>query len=234
MIILFVFFNQNRLKHYINNKHIIGASCVIVTGGFEGLGDPVLDEQHETPKATRRLNSSHSITALEMERDSYSRSVTQTDNQRQIEDSKGKLTEVNPEGKAVPIPIDITTGIRNSAAFKDFKYLTGLGNPCPWAITPPIREIPSIPLCSSEGETDHSNTSDHTIKKKVRFKDCVQVVEIERVEQNLEKINNKFYIASKYSNSEASPNLISHGHGQLNNPASNRDLQSIFKGLFKK
>ena len=59
--------------------------------------------------------------------------------------------------------------------------------------------------------------------------------EIERrVEQNLETNNKNFFISSKSSNSEASPNLISHGHGQLNNPASNRDMKSLLKDLFKK
>jgi len=98
----------------------------------------------------------------------------------------------------------------------------GLGNPCPWNVSPPpLRETPYIPFCSSEDQTNN---------KKVRFNKNVQVIEIERVEPYLEKINNKFYIPSKSSNSEASPDLISHGQGQINPPSSNGDKQSIFKG----
>lgn len=204
----------------------MGAASVIVTGGFEGLGDPELDANHETTKARRKLNSSHSTTALEMERNSFSMSTTQMNRE-------DKLNEVNPEGEAVPIRIQ--TGMRTSSRFNDFIYLTGLGNPCPWKMTPPVtHETTNIPLCSSEAEPEPSYTSDLIIKKKVRFNDDVQVIEIERVEPNLEKFNNKFYIPSKSSNSEASPDLNSQAQGKINNPASNKDMQSIFKGLFKK
>lgn len=102
------------------------------------------------------------------------------------------------------------------------------------------------------------DTNDHTIKK-VKFNDITPLVEIDRGEPKPEpdlKINNKiYYISSKSSNSEALPNLISHGHGQINNPAStsnseaspnlnsqtqinkpasNRDNLAYLKDLFKK
>lgn len=71
------------------------------------------------------------------------------------------------------------------------------------------------------------DTIDHTIKK-VKFNEITQVVEIDRVEPEPDlKINNKkYYISPKSSNSEASPNLISHGHGQINNPASTSNSEA--------
>jgi hypothetical protein len=86
LILLFFFlFNYNRLP--ILNKPLLlapVAPCLIVKGGLEGLGDPELEAQHETPKATRRLKSSKSKTALDMERDSLSLSASQLEYQRQI------------------------------------------------------------------------------------------------------------------------------------------------------
>lgn len=218
----------------------MGASCVIVRGGFEGLGDPELDAQHDTSKVTRRLNSSQIITASEVERNSLSMSATHMATQRQREDSQNSLTDVNPDGKAVPIRIQ--TGISSSSRFMDFKYLMGLNNPCPWAITPPPpSESPNLPLSSAEAEPEPFNTTDPTITShRVRFSDKVQVLKIENesVEPNLKTINKIWNIPSKSSNPEASPDLISHAQGQINNPASNtntnRDLQSHLKGLFKK
>ena len=43
----------------VANKVLMGASCVIVNGGFEGLGDPELDAQHVTP------NTMHTATQQE-------------------------------------------------------------------------------------------------------------------------------------------------------------------------
>ena len=269
----------------------MGASCVIVRGGFEGLGDPDLDSQHETQKYASNLNRSLSIT--EVERDSFSMSATQMEYHRQRENSKGTLPPVNHEGKAVPIPIQI--GLSSSSRLMDFKSVIGLGNPCPWAITPPPRGTPNLPLpplhlsigqMSSEGEDVVQVTPNISLpplhlsigQMSSEGDDGLQVTfnislpssegedvvhgtpnislpplhlsigqmssegengqqgrEIERrVEQNLETNNKNFFISSKSSNSEASPNLISHGHGQLNNPASNRDMKSLLKDLFKK
>lgn len=208
----------------------MGASCVIVRGGFEGLGDPDLDSQHETQKYASNLNRSLSIT--EVERDSFSMSATQMEYHRQRENSKGTLPPVNYEGKAVPIPIQI--GLSSSSRFMDFKSVIGLGNPCPWAITPPPRGTPNLPLPCSEGEDVVQVTPNISLPSS-EGENGLQGREIERrVEQNLETNNKNFFISSKSSNSEASPNLISHGHGQLNNPASNRDMKSLLKDLFKK
>lgn len=231
-IVLFFFFllNFNKLSGSFKNKAVMGASCVIVRGGFEGLGDPDLDSQHETQKYASNLNRSLSIT--EVERDSFSMSATQMEYHRQRENSKGTLPPVNYEGKAVPIPIQI--GLSSSSRFMDFKSVIGLGNPCPWAITPPPRGTPNLPLPCSEGEDVVQVTPNISLPSS-EGENGLQGREIERrVEQNLETNNKNFFISSKSSNSEASPNLISHGHGQLNNPASNRDMKSLLKDLFKK
>lgn len=50
LLIYFVLFNKNILKQSILNKPIMGATCIIIKGGFEGLGDPELDEHHVTQK----------------------------------------------------------------------------------------------------------------------------------------------------------------------------------------
>jgi hypothetical protein len=52
LIILFFLFNY-KLTGPLAKKAIIGATCVRVRGGFEGLGDPELDEHHTTPKPIR-------------------------------------------------------------------------------------------------------------------------------------------------------------------------------------
>lgn len=129
LVLLFFLINSNKLSGSLATKVVMGATCITVRGGFEGLGDPDLDAQAGTSTATRRLNSSLSTQALEMERDSLLMSSTQREYQRQRENSKTTLTEVNPEGKAVPIPIQ--TGFSTSSRFMDFKYVMGLGNPCP-------------------------------------------------------------------------------------------------------
>lgn len=123
------------------NIKILQASAIIkVIGGFEGLGEPNLDDPQETPKPTRSLNS----TAMEVERNSLSMSATQMQMERQREISKGVMTGENPSGPSVPIPIQ--TGLSNSERFLDFKYIMGLGNPCPWQISPsPPREIQNPP-----------------------------------------------------------------------------------------
>lgn len=215
-----------RLKLSIFNKPVMWAAPLIIRGGFDGLGDPDLDIQHEASKDTRRLNSSPSITAIEMERNSLSLSATQMEYHRQKENSKATMPLVNPEGcPAVPIPIQ--TGITSSSRFTDFKYVMGLGNPCPWVNSPtPPHESPKLPLCSVESEPDPSYKSDHTIKK----------VRLNEIEQKLETNNQKFFMSSKSSNSEPTPDLISKGVGEINNPnpASDKDMQSRIKDLFKK
>jgi hypothetical protein len=164
-----------------------------------------------------------------MERNSLSLSATQMEYHRQKENSKDTMPLVNPEGcPAVPIPIQ--TGMNSSSRFMDFKYVMGLGNPCPWEKTPtPPRESSKLPLCTAESEPEPSYKGDHTIKK-------VRLNEIVDVKPNLETNNQKIFISSKSSNSEPSPDLISQGVGEINNPnpASDKDTQSRIKDLFKK
>jgi hypothetical protein len=82
LIVFVVLINCNKHSGSLANKIVKGASCVRVQGGFEGLGDPDLDAPHETQKTTRKLNSSHSATALEVEKNSLSLSATQMDYHR--------------------------------------------------------------------------------------------------------------------------------------------------------
>ena len=92
---------------------------------------------------------------MEVERNSISMSATQMEYHRQRENSKGSVSEVNPEGKAVPIPIQ--TGMSSSSRFMEFKYLMGLGNPCPWKNSPsPAGESPNLSLGSGDGESENS------------------------------------------------------------------------------
>jgi len=109
----------------------MGASCVIVHGGFEGLGDPNLDTQQETSKPRRMLNSSHNPSALETERDSVTKLEKEVENQRAKNKGKAKLTDVYPEGKVQPIAIPISKSFMDSSIFNDFKYLMGIANPNP-------------------------------------------------------------------------------------------------------
>jgi hypothetical protein len=116
----------------------------------------------------------------------------------------------------------------DSSKFNDFKYIMGLANPNPWDNNPfPTRETTNIPVGIGEGE--FSNRTSH---KQVINNDNVHAQILSIGGENLEK--NKIYITSKSSESEASPNQISHGKGQINNPASNSDMISLLKDLLKK
>jgi hypothetical protein len=111
----------------------MGATCVIVHGGFEGLGDPDLDAQQETAKPRRMLNSSHSPIALETERDSVSKVEKEMENQRANSKGKAKLTDLNTTcgGQAHPTAIPIPKSFMDSSKFNDFKYIMGFGIPNP-------------------------------------------------------------------------------------------------------
>jgi len=212
------------------NKALIGASCVIVRGGFEGLGDPDLDTQQETAKPRRLLNSSHNPIALETERDSTTKLEKELENQRAKSKGKGKLTDVNPplEGQAQPTAIPIPKGFMNSSKFNDFKYIMGLANPNPWDNNPfPARDTTNIQV--GRGEGDFSNKTSH---RQERLNENVHEQILKIGGENIER--NKIYITSKSSESEASPNLNSHGQGKINNPASNRDMISLLKNILKK
>lgn len=75
LILLFFLFNYNKLTGPLAKKAVMGATCVIVRGGFEGLGDPALDENYTTPKSIRTAmpqesqnkNSSGSFPPLNLE-----------------------------------------------------------------------------------------------------------------------------------------------------------------------
>lgn len=149
MIVLFCLFNYKKLSGYLPQKTVLGVTCVIVRGGFEGLGDPSFEAQPETPNATHMLN--RSLTNTEVERDSLALSASQMEYQRQKSNSKGKLPAVNQEGPAEPIPIQTGT----SSRLLDFNYVMGLGNPCPWAIShSPPSVTPNLQLSRADGENE--------------------------------------------------------------------------------
>jgi hypothetical protein len=100
LLIYFVLFNKNKLKQSILNKPIMGASCVIVKGGFEGLGDPEMDEQHVTPKPMRTINNSQ-ITDLGVE---LPLTLSATQNESHSKDNSATFPRLNPEVNAVPVP----------------------------------------------------------------------------------------------------------------------------------
>jgi len=191
--------------------------------------------QQETPKPTRSLNS----TAMEVERNSLSMSATHMHMERQREISKGLITAENPSGPSVPIPIP--TGFSNSERFLNFKYIMGLGNPCPWKISPsPPREIHNPPLnsISSEegepysisslnGEPVHSITQNNNNDHRVRF---IENVQESRDTETTNNLKFKDILPTK-SKSEPSANL-SNGQGEVTKPAS--ELQSLLKDLLKK
>jgi hypothetical protein len=97
LIYLFVL-NQNRLKLSIFNKPISLAATIIIKGGFEGLGDPSLDEQNVSSKYMRTLNSSK-FTDLGVE---TARSLSATQKESPTKESSGTLTRLNPE--VIPHP----------------------------------------------------------------------------------------------------------------------------------
>jgi hypothetical protein len=155
-------------------------------------------------------------------------------------------------------------GVGSSSRSQDFKNVMGVGNSGPWDSKPsPAREIPNRSLRPGDRDTWYTNKStsenspareipnrsissgdngslyrsDLPINKRVRFRSYISVFEIERVEVEVEaKIEKpkKLNISSKSSYSEASPDVLSHGQPQINNPASNRDMPSLLKDFFKK
>ena len=229
LIVLFFLFNSNKLRGSLTNKVVmavsgIGASRVL-------YDDSDQNAQHETSKDNSE--SYPSLKRMEDERDRLMLSLKQKEN------SNDTMPVVNPDGTAASIPIK--TGMNNSSRFKDFIYLMGLKNPCPWQQTlppTPPRGTPEILkqfLSEYDDESEQSNSFDQTTKK-VRFNENVQVKFIERDEPNLETYNNKLFKVSKSSNSEAAADLISHGQGHINNPnpASNTGISSRISYLLTK
>jgi hypothetical protein len=196
-----------KLMEYLPKNALIGAATVVVRGGFEGLGDPdQIDLHHHDNLVTRGLKSSLTDTAIEAESNSLSLSATQTALQRQRE-NEAKVPELNPEGKAEPV--NIKKDISSSSRYADFKYLFQLGNPAPWVISP------TSPL---DSQNIPSGSEENTLLRGGEF----------------EKYKHKFSMEFKSSKSEPSPDLISHGIGQINNPASNRESQSKIIELLQK
>ncbi len=230
LIVLFILFNYTKLTGSWANKALMSATCVIVHGGFEGLGDPDLDAQQETAKPRRMLNSSHNPISLETERDSVSKLEKEVENQRANSKGKGKLTNLNSTcgGQAQPTAIPIPKSFMDSSKFNDFKYIMGLPQPNPWDNNPfSTREITNIPV--GRGEGDFSNRTSH---RQVRLNENVHEQILAIGGENLEK--NKIYIKSKSSESEAAPDLNSQGQGKINNPASNSDMITPLKNILKK
>jgi hypothetical protein len=100
LILLFCLFNYNKLKGPLARKAVMGATCVIVRGGFEGLGDPALDENHTTPKSIH--------TAMPQE--------------SQNKNSSGSCQPINLEVNGVPVP-DTPEG--SNAKHKEKSKFTG-------------------------------------------------------------------------------------------------------------
>ena len=98
LLIFFFRFNKNRLKLSILNKPMLAASTIIIKGGFEGLGDPDMEEQLVTPKPMRTFNSSK-ITDLGVE---LPLSLSATQIETHSKDSSG-TTRFNPEVHDVPV-----------------------------------------------------------------------------------------------------------------------------------
>jgi len=115
LIVLLLLFNYNKLSGSVARKALMGATCVIVRGGFEGLGDPDLDAQQETAKP-RRMNSSHSPTALEVERNSLS----DLEYARQIENRNRKLEY--KRSVRISVGILATTGFQINGYTNEERY----------------------------------------------------------------------------------------------------------------
>lgn len=229
LMVLFILFNYTNLRGSWANKALMGAACVIVHGGFEGLGDPDLNAQQETAKPRRMLNSSHNPIALETERDSVSKLEKEMENQRSNSKGKAKMTDLNPpcEGQAQPSAIPIPKSFMNSSKFNEFKYIMGFGLPNPFDNNPfPTQETTNIPVGRCEGDL-----SNRTSQRQVRLNENVHEQILAIGGEKLEK--NKIYITSKSSESEAAPDLNSQGQGKINNPASNSDMISLLKNILK-
>lgn len=121
LLIYLVVLNKIRLKLSIfNNKPIFWASTIIIKGGFEGLGDPELDELHETSKPLR----------------------TATQQEIKNKDSSGSNPWLNLEVNAVPVPPEGSNA-------KPTEKSTTSGYPF-WPRKAPAFKIPILPGSDSE------------------------------------------------------------------------------------
>ena len=175
--LLFYFFvlNKNRLKLSILNKPMLWASTIIVKGGFEGLGDPDIEEQLVTPKPMRTFNSSQ-ITDLGVE---LPLSLSATQNESKSKDSSA-TTRFNPEVNDVPVHLPP----EGSNAKPSTERSTTSGYPL-WPRPNPASNIPILPESNSEpAPTSHNN-------KKVRINEYTEVKEIS--ELGLDNQKEKIY-----------------------------------------
>jgi hypothetical protein len=135
LLIYFCIFIQYRLKQSILNKTIMGATIIRIIGGFEGLGDPELDEQHESQKPMRA---------------SFLEQITQ-----QVSHSKDN--SANPEVNAVPDPYPP----EGSNAKPSNDSSTSSGYPL-WPRQPPAVNIPTLP--ESNGEPVPTNEDNKKVR----------------------------------------------------------------------
>jgi hypothetical protein len=152
LLIYFVLFNKNKLKQSILNKPIMWASCLIVRGGFEGLGDPELETQHVNPQPLRTLNSRK---LKELDEDLLSLDLLDAQIESLSTSSPSTPPRLNPEvcGVTIPYPPGSKTAgpSTGSRLYNDSPYLY---SPSPGTAIP------------AEG------------KKKVRFNDNEEVQEL--------------------------------------------------------
>lgn len=129
----------------------MGASCIVIKGGFEGLGDPELDEEYITQKSRREP-----FPELTRQHEKLSRDFSVT------------LTRLNPEVYAVPEPYPA----EGSYAKPSTERSATSGYPF-WPRQTPADNLPTLPESNSEPVPTNKDNN-----KKVRIKGYAEVKEI--------------------------------------------------------
>lgn len=215
LLIYLSIFIQYRLKLSIPilNKPIMAATCVVVKGGFEGLGDPALDVQPTKP----------------------SRSFLEIINSK---DCLETLPRLNSAEKAVSAPYPPEAEGSNAIHAKPSTESTSTSGYPFWPRTTPAVNIPTLPETESNSEPVPTNEGNN---KKVRIKGYVEVKQI--TEGGLEKNNDDLIeagpkkklqssIKQKYTNAyDCSTPLRWHNRYPLVDEANRPEIEIVYQKL---
>jgi hypothetical protein len=179
LFLYFAIFIQYKLKlsRPILNKPMMGASGIIIKGGFEGLGDPELESQHVSP-TMRTFNSKFT----EKDEDLLSLALSDARNESLSTNSSTSPPRLNPDVNGVPIPN--TPGCKTAGPSTGSRHYFGSlywYNPTSSPTTPPGTPI--------EPAIEPATTSEVT--KKVRFNNIKEEQVIPKTSSSLNKEWNK-------------------------------------------
>lgn len=161
LLIYFCIFILCNMKLHLSilNKSMLGASCIIVKGGFEGLGDPELDTQHVSTNPMRGFNSSK---FQEKDEELLSLALFKDKNESLSTNSSSTTPQLNPDVKGVPIPYP--PGYKTAGSS-----------------TSSLPDFPDFGSVNWYNPSSTSSTTTSEVTKKVSFNNNEEVTEIPNI-----------------------------------------------------